>query len=656
MDPSDADVLRELGLLRDAVRNLTERVYHLEQSQAAAQMEVAPSSFPVEPPAAPTASPQPAQWQPLSTPTTVPTIASTTAPAPPAAPQVTPSSTSAPTPGAGPSGGAVQPPRVSVQAPHRDLESQIGSHWLNRIGITAMLIGASYFLKYAFDNNWIGPAGRVAIGLLAGIAVVVWSEWFRGRDYKAFSYSLKAVGIGILYLSLWAAFQVYGLIPSGLAFFAMFLVTAATAVMAWSQDAEILAAFALTGGFATPLLLSTGQNREPELFAYVALLDFGALALVIFRPWRRLLLMSFAGTLLLYVAWDVEYYHRSEFTLTAFFATLFFLIFAIAPIIAKIPRARPGTTSPLPMFLGFVNAGVYFLQMYTMLEQIDKTASAWVALGLAAFYIYLSKLARERYSEPNAAQTLHLMHLALAIGFITIAIPIYLNSHWITMGWFVEAGVLLWVAGRLKSDLLNGFALAALVLGVARLLAFDDFDTTQVIFNARMATYLVAIVVLGFGIWQGLRRGDEAGAQAAAFGSVALNVLALWALGLEIHDYYGAQMTRQNTARPGGWQNQLDIGIARDFTYSALGMAYGAMLMVVGFVKRSAFIRWQALILIAVTICKVFVYDTSSLDRVYRIVSFMVLGALLLGISFVYQRDWLKLSNKSASKTPPSAT
>jgi len=76
-----------------------------------------------------------------------------------------------------------------------DLESRIGSQWLNRIGITALLIGVSYFLKFAFDNNWIGPAGRVAIGLFLGIMVVVWSEWFRGRGHKAFSYSLKAVGL-----------------------------------------------------------------------------------------------------------------------------------------------------------------------------------------------------------------------------------------------------------------------------------------------------------------------------------------------------------------------------------------------------------------------------------------------------------------------------
>jgi uncharacterized membrane protein len=155
----------------------------------------------------------------------------------------------------------VSPPSVQARAGNADLESRIGSHWLNRIGITAVLIGVSYFLKFAFDSDWIGAGGRIAIGLLAGIGVVVWSERFRGRGYRAFSYSLKAVGTGVMYLALWAGFQVYHLFPSGVAFLAMLIVTASTAALALSQDAEILAAFALTGGFATPALLSTGQNR-----------------------------------------------------------------------------------------------------------------------------------------------------------------------------------------------------------------------------------------------------------------------------------------------------------------------------------------------------------------------------------------------------------
>jgi uncharacterized membrane protein len=69
--------------------------------------------------------------------------------------------------------------------------------------------------------------------------------------------------------------------------------------------------------------------------------------------------------------------------------------------------------------------------------------------------------------------------------------------------------------------------------------------------------------------------------------------------------------------------------------------------MIVGFWRRSAFIRWQALVLIAATTIKVFVYDVSQLDRGYRILSFIVLGVLLLAISFGYQRDWLKLTLNS---------
>jgi uncharacterized membrane protein len=549
--------------------------------------------------------------------------------------------------------------------PEADLESRIGSHWLNRIGIAALLIGISYFLKFAFDNNWIGPAGRVMIGLLAGIAVVVWSELFRAKGYKAFSFSLKAVGIGTLYLSLWAAFQVYNLIPGGAAFVMMLAVTSATAAMAWAEDAQLLAAFALTGGFATPLLLSTGQNREVALFSYVALLDLATLVLVVFKPWRRLLVMSYAGTLLLYVGWYSTFYTRSQLGLTLDFATLFFAIFAIAPLVTLQPEGELPLFASVPAVLAFVNAVVYFLQAYAMFEEVDRTDMAWFALALAAVYIFLSRQVHTRTVHtrtvhtstvqtgkitPSATQTLHFLHLALALGFITVAIPIRLDAHWITIGWFVEAGILLWVADRIESELLNLFALAALVLGVARLLLIDNFSTTQLIFNMRMATYAVAVAVLGAVAWYAARRADEAARTVAAIALVALNALALIALSHEVADYYAREMTalpspysRWTPAYRNEWRR---IQIERDFTYSALGMAYGAMLMVVGFLRRSAFVRWQALLLIAATIAKVFIYDVSQLDRGYRIVSFIVLGVLLLAISFVYQRDWLRLSAK----------
>jgi len=542
-----------------------------------------------------------------------------------------------------------------------DLESRIGSHWLNRIGIAAVLIGVSYFLKYAFDNNWIGPGGRVSIGLLAGIAVVVWSENFRKHGYHVFSYSLKAVGIGVMYLSLWAAFHVYSLIPSGVAFVAMLAVTASTAILALVQDAEILAAFALTGGFSTPLFLATGENHELLLFAYLALLDVASVVMVARKPWRRLLVLSYLGTLVLYIGWYSEFYTRDQLNLTVSFVTLFFVIFAIAPLLARQPEGESAAFSSVPLFLAFVNAGVYFLQIYAMFESINKPAMAWFALALAAIYIFLSRRMREYDSNKENAQRLHFLHLALAIGFITIAIPIRLDGHWITIGWLVEAAVLLWLSDRIRSSFLSLFAVAALVLGIFRLLAFDNFNAETLIFNARLGTYLIAIAVLAATAYFGKKRNDELGLRGAAVAIVALNVLALVALSLEVSDYYSRQMVEARpTYRTGRYApynavgNMHTIQIAEDFTYSALWMAYGAILMIVGFWRRSSFVRWQALVLIAITIVKVFVYDVSQLDRGYRIVSFIVLGILLLAISFVYQRDWLQLSSARRRSGEPA--
>jgi uncharacterized membrane protein len=608
----------ELEAIRQALAELTTRVYRMEQRLQMAAPAPAP-------PAAARAESAATVGSPVSAPR----------PAPP----------------------PIIPLRAGIAASVKsqaNLESRIGSHWLNRIGILALLIGVSYFLKFAFDNNWIGPAGQISIGLVAGIAIVIWSERFRAKGYKAFSYSLKAVGIGALYLSLWAAFHVYSLIPSSVAFAMMQVVTAATSVMALSQDAQILAAFALVGGFSTPILLSTGENREVALFTYVAILDIATLVLVTFRPWRRLLVMSYVGTLILYLGWYWTFYDRTQLSLTLGYATIFFAIFAIAPLITLQPDGEHPILAAIPAVLAFVNAGVYFLEAYAMIQEVNKVNMAWFALALAAVYIFLSRQVHARKMTTGTSEILYYLHLALAIGFITVAIPIRLDAHWITIGWFIEAGVLLWIASRIHSDFLNAFALGALVLGVTRLLSIDNFHTTQVIFNLRMATFAVAVAVLGAVAWFGAKRADETAQTISAIAVIALNVLALIALSREVSDYYLRQMAGFRSTGyqwRGAYLDYHNLEIARDFSYSALWMAYGAMLMIIGFLRRSAFVRWQALILIAVTIVKVFVYDVSQLDRAYRIVSFIVLGALLLAISFVYQRDWLKLSSRDTSQS-----
>ncbi len=541
------------------------------------------------------------------------------------------------------------PKRSPAESQPATLESRIGSQWFNRVGIVAVLVGISYFLKYAFENNWIGPAGRVAIGLILGIAIIAWSEQFRRHGHRTFSLSLKAVGIGALYLSLWAAFQVYHLIPSGVAFAAMVVVTAATAALALAQDAQVLAAFALLGGFATPLLLSTGQNREFALFSYVTVLDIGTLALVALRPWLRLAAGAFFGTLILYALWYAEYYTRAQLVPTVAFASVFFVIFAAS--VLMVPVQMTDMRHRLPpwlLVLPLLNASAFFLELYVILEVVSKTALAWTAVALAALYLMLSRRVRARVQlDKESANVLYLMHVALAVGFLTTAIPLRLQTHWITIGWLVESAVLLYIGYRAASDLLKILATAALVLGVFRLLVIDNFNPETVLLNARFATYLVAIGAIAWSVHLARKGGSAAEQSLASVGAVAINLLALVALSREVADYFDRSLLNAGRGTVDIARQYEHLRIARGFAFSALWMCYGAVLMWLGFWQSSAFLRWQSLLLLMFTIGKVFIYDVLQLERAYRIISLIGLGILLLAISFVYQRDWLELSRRS---------
>jgi uncharacterized membrane protein len=207
--------------------------------------------------------------------------------------------------------------------------------------------------------------------------------------------------------------------------------------------------------------------------------------------------------------------------------------------------------------------------------------------------------------------------------------------------------VLLWVSVKTKTEFLRYLAAAALVLGIARLLFFDQIQTEMLLWNARFFTYLVAIAVLGAIAFFGQRDASDTEMFFIRLAVITLNVLALIALTWEAADYFNRQISPRRF-NPALFH---EIAVARGFTYSAIWLVYGAVLMAVGFWKQSPFARWQALILIALTTGKVFLYDVSQLGGSYRIVSFIALGAVLMGISFVYQRDWLKLSARAAEES-----
>lgn len=536
--------------------------------------------------------------------------------------------------------------------PHdaRSLESRVGSQWFNRIGILAVLIGMAWFLKFAIDNEWIGPLGRIVIGLIAGAGLIAWSERFRAKKYVAFSYSLKAVGTGVLYLSLWAAFSMYHLIPSSLAFLAMIVVTAFNGYLAWAQESELLALYAIVGALGTPLLVSTGENHEVALFSYLLMLDIAVLVLVLLRPWSRLLFGAFLGTVMFVLGWWAEFYTQPQADRTAFFLICFFLIFAFAPRLVRLKILDSGTLSGWDSFavmiLPVCNAALGFIAFYGLLDtKTAEWAGPWLAVLFASFYLVLLRLPAVGLLK-EGRPVLHSLHLATAVVFLTIALPMKAHGRWLTIGWLVEGAALLWTARRNHSQLLRVLSLLCLGLGLLAVLAINPNASTVPLFNERFGTNCVAIAVFAFAAWLAYRSRNEdselvpSWTALAATAVLIINALILYTIGFEIHCFWWSRLWH------GNFSSYRSYAMDAQFTYSAFFMTFGAVLLAVGFWRRSAFLRWQALVILAVSIGKVFLVDTSELSQGFRILSFLGLGILLLAVSFVYQRDWLNLRSR----------
>src|SRR5207245_6815600 len=120
---------------------------------------------------------------------------------------------------------------------------------------------------------------------------------------KTDAQGVTGLGIAILYLSFYSSFGFYHLIEPAIAFVLMVVTTAMAGALALRYDAAAIAALGLLGGYATPILLSTGEDRPWVLFSYVLVLNFGALAAARFRKWKVMEGLAFLATVTLYGGW-----------------------------------------------------------------------------------------------------------------------------------------------------------------------------------------------------------------------------------------------------------------------------------------------------------------------------------------------------------------
>ncbi len=187
---------------------------------------------------------------------------------------------------------AASPPKVSL--PSINWEQFMGVKLFAWIGGLALFLGLAFFVKYSFDNNWVSPELRVAMGYLIGAGLLVGGLVLTGRKYSVLGQTLCATGVLVLYANIFASHAYYHLIDVIPAFGLMVLVTAVAFLLAVRLDAQVVAILGLLGGFLTPVLLSTGKDNPLGLFSYLALLDTGLIAVVARKRWNYLVLLAAA--------------------------------------------------------------------------------------------------------------------------------------------------------------------------------------------------------------------------------------------------------------------------------------------------------------------------------------------------------------------------
>jgi uncharacterized membrane protein len=192
-------------------------------------------------------------------------------------------------------------------------EALIGGKVLNRIGSLALIIGIAYFLKFAFDRNWITETFRVLIGVAAGCISLFVAARTHRKGFQIFAQGLVGAGIAILYLSVYASFNYYALLSQPVAFLMMSVVTIVAFAQALRYDAPAVSLLGLVGGFLTPILLSTGEANLVGLFTYITLLDLGILLVVRKKDgWMGLEPLAMIGTYIIFALWKANHYTRDR--------------------------------------------------------------------------------------------------------------------------------------------------------------------------------------------------------------------------------------------------------------------------------------------------------------------------------------------------------
>jgi uncharacterized membrane protein len=342
---------------------------------------------------------------------------------------------------------------------------EVAKRWLTtgnvpvKVGVIISFFGVGFLLKYAVENEvFTIPMSVRYLAVAAFAAVLLVIGWRKREENRVFALSIQGGGIGVLFLTIFAAFRLHGLLSPTIAFGLLVLVTAAAGYLAIRQESRAFAILGTTGGFLAPLLVSTGSGNHVALFSYYLLLNSAVLGVAWYRPWRELNIIGFGFTFGIGTIWGYQYYVPELFSTTEPFLILYFLFYTIIAVLFAF-RQRPQLRGYVDGTLLFGTPTIAFALQTQLLGDTEyglAISAAVVAVFYAAMALWLKRTQEKNFELLTQA------FVALAVAFGTIAIPLALDDRWTAIAWALEGAALVWIGVRQKTTLakMTGTALA----------------------------------------------------------------------------------------------------------------------------------------------------------------------------------------------------
>ena len=388
-------------------------------------------------------------------------------------------------------------------------EALIGGNWLNRVGALALILGISFFLKYAFDNNWISQAERVAIGVAVGAGLLLLAYRTLGRGYLIFAQGLVGAGLAILYISVYASYNFYHLVPLYGAFVALGIVIAVGFGQSLYYDSLVVALLAWGGGFLTPFMLGVSAGSPLGVIVYVVLLDVGILGIVVRKDdWVVLEALSLGATYVVYLSWFLTAYDPNQIVTAAIALTLFWLVFYALDAWRIGTGASTYRTTRAQVASG--NTIAYYGLMFALVFPSNRLAMGLITLGIGAVYFSTILVIRRSLQDGNAVDARFTL---TAVVLLVVATPLITSGFVTIIAWSLEGAGLLWSGIRWNlryiwqpSLVLYGIA-AAWLPAVPGSLAYSPIDEFIPILNPRFLAFatLGASLAGGAVLVRGLR-------------------------------------------------------------------------------------------------------------------------------------------------------